>query len=207
MRRRRSGLFSSARAGLTHSLVSPAFRAAPVARNTRRGLPPATPPRTSRWLCRWKAIPAAPATIAQHTDDVVADRENREPFDGTMELELAARRCRNRRVRQALVLGAWPGRPSSIRKVFCAQERPPLKRLPKVHSLFTPTLAFWLNQVETWFSILEGLSLHGASLHLGRIAQPARRRVHRRLHSDRQTVRLDQSGGRSKTPQPRFAHL
>ena len=28
---------------------------------------------------------------------------------------------------------------------------------------FTPTRASWLNQVEIWFSILEGKSLHGAS--------------------------------------------
>jgi len=28
---------------------------------------------------------------------------------------------------------------------------------------FTPTRASWLNQVEIWFSILEGKSLHAAS--------------------------------------------
>ena len=38
-----------------------------------------------------------------------------------------------------------------------------LKRHPNVHFHFTPTRASWLNQVEIWFSILEGLSLHGAS--------------------------------------------
>jgi transposase len=38
-----------------------------------------------------------------------------------------------------------------------------LKRHPKVHFHFTPTRASWLNQVEIWFSILEGKSLHGAS--------------------------------------------
>ena len=38
-----------------------------------------------------------------------------------------------------------------------------LKRHPNVHFHFTPTRASWLNQVEIWFSVLEGKSLHGAS--------------------------------------------
>src|ERR1043165_2949528 len=38
-----------------------------------------------------------------------------------------------------------------------------LKRHPNVHFHFTPTRSSWLNQVEIWFSILEGKSLHGAS--------------------------------------------
>jgi transposase len=38
-----------------------------------------------------------------------------------------------------------------------------LKRHPKVQFHFTPTRASWLNQVETWFSILQGKSLSGAS--------------------------------------------
>ena len=38
-----------------------------------------------------------------------------------------------------------------------------LQRHPNVHFHFTPTRASWLNQVEIWFSILEGQSLHGAS--------------------------------------------
>lgn len=38
-----------------------------------------------------------------------------------------------------------------------------LKRHPNVHFHFTPTRASWLNQVEIWFSILQGKSLQGAS--------------------------------------------
>ena len=38
-----------------------------------------------------------------------------------------------------------------------------LKRHPKVHFHFTPTRASGLNQVENWFSILQGQSLAGAS--------------------------------------------
>jgi transposase len=38
-----------------------------------------------------------------------------------------------------------------------------LKRHPNVRFHFTPTRASWLNQVEIWFSVLEGKSLHGAS--------------------------------------------
>jgi len=32
-----------------------------------------------------------------------------------------------------------------------------------VHFHFTPTRSSWLNQIETWFSILQGQSLNGAS--------------------------------------------
>ena len=38
-----------------------------------------------------------------------------------------------------------------------------LKRHPNVTFHFTPTRASWLNQIECWFSILQGLSLAGAS--------------------------------------------
>src|SRR3974390_2579599 len=38
-----------------------------------------------------------------------------------------------------------------------------LKRHPKVHFHFTPTGSSWLNQIEIWFSILQGQSLTGAS--------------------------------------------
>lgn len=38
-----------------------------------------------------------------------------------------------------------------------------LKKHPKVHFHYTPTRASWLNQIETWFSILQGQSLTGAS--------------------------------------------
>jgi transposase len=38
-----------------------------------------------------------------------------------------------------------------------------LKKHPKVRFHFTPTRAAWLNQVEIWFSILQGQSLSGAS--------------------------------------------
>jgi transposase len=38
-----------------------------------------------------------------------------------------------------------------------------LKRHPRVRFHFTPTRASWLNQVENWFSILQGQSLTGAS--------------------------------------------
>src|SRR6187431_1106229 len=38
-----------------------------------------------------------------------------------------------------------------------------LKKHPKVHFHFIPTRSSWLNQIETWFSILQGQSLSGAS--------------------------------------------
>ena len=38
-----------------------------------------------------------------------------------------------------------------------------LNKHPNIHFHFTPTRSSWLNQVETWFSILQGQSLTGAS--------------------------------------------
>jgi transposase len=38
-----------------------------------------------------------------------------------------------------------------------------LKKHPKVHFHFIPTRSSWLNQIETWFSVLQGQSLSGAS--------------------------------------------
>jgi transposase len=38
-----------------------------------------------------------------------------------------------------------------------------LKKHPNVHFHFIPTRSSWLNQVETWFSVLQGQSLTGAS--------------------------------------------
>jgi transposase len=38
-----------------------------------------------------------------------------------------------------------------------------LARHPNVHFHYTPTHASWLNQIEIWFSILQGQSLRGAS--------------------------------------------
>ena len=43
-----------------------------------------------------------------------------------------------------------------------------LKKHPNVHFHFTPTRSSWLNRIETWFSILQGQSLNGASFTLGR---------------------------------------
>ena len=38
-----------------------------------------------------------------------------------------------------------------------------LKKHPRVRFHFTPTSASWLNQIEVWFSVLQGQSLSGAS--------------------------------------------
>jgi transposase len=43
------------------------------------------------------------------------------------------------------------------------KNEPWLKKHPRVHFHFIPTRSSWLNQVETWFSILQGQSLNGAS--------------------------------------------
>lgn len=65
------------------------------------------------------------------------------------------------------VVAGYPGRDLHVILDNLNTHKPPndcwLKRHPKVRFHFTPTRASWLNQVEIWFSILEGQSLHGAS--------------------------------------------
>jgi hypothetical protein len=41
--------------------------------------------------------------------------------------------------------------------------RPLAQQHPNVHFHFTPTRSSWLNQIETWFSILQAQSLTGSS--------------------------------------------
>jgi transposase len=60
-----------------------------------------------------------------------------------------------------------------------------LKAHPNVQFHFTPTSASWLNQVEVWFSILQGQSLSGASFtslqQLSSTSMPTSRRITNRL--------------------------
>jgi transposase len=64
------------------------------------------------------------------------------------------------------VVAAFPGRPLHVildnLNTHKKNERW-LKRHPKVQFHFIPTRSSWLNQIETWFSILQGQSLTGAS--------------------------------------------
>jgi transposase len=64
------------------------------------------------------------------------------------------------------VVAAFPGRELHVildnLNTYKKNERW-LKKHPSVKFHFTPTRASWLNQVETWFSILQGRSLSGAS--------------------------------------------
>jgi transposase len=69
-----------------------------------------------------------------------------------------------------------------------------LKRHPNVRFHFTPTRASWLNQVEIWFSILEGQSLHGASF--TSVAQL-------REHIDAFIDAYNENARRSSGPKPR----
>jgi hypothetical protein len=55
---------------------------------------------------------------------------------------------------------------------------------PNVRFHFTPTRSSWLNQVETWFSILQGQSLNGTSFTAG-------------IQRDSRAIRLDQEKGLS----------
>ena len=82
-----------------------------------------------------------------------------------------AHKSRRRRIEflgfmNALV-AAYPGKELHVILDNLSTHKPKndlwLKRHPNVHFHFTPTRASWLNQVEIWFSILEGQSLAGAS--------------------------------------------
>lgn len=83
----------------------------------------------------------------------------------------AAHKQRRRRVEfldfMNTVVAAYPGQEIHVVLDNLNTHKPKndrwLKRHPNVHFHFTPTRASWLNQVEIWFSILEGQSLHGAS--------------------------------------------
>lgn len=84
---------------------------------------------------------------------------------------IAAHKKRRRRVEfldfMNQVAAAYPGRELHVVLDNLNTHKPKndrwLKRHKNVHFHFTPTRASWLNQVEIWFSILEGQSLHGAS--------------------------------------------
>lgn len=71
-----------------------------------------------------------------------------------------------------------------------------LRKHPNVHFHFTPTRASWLNQVETWFSILQGQSLSGASFHRP-TAPGAHRCIHRRIQRNSRALRLGKKEGLS----------
>lgn len=84
---------------------------------------------------------------------------------------MAAHKKRRRRVEfldfMNEVVTAWPDQELHVILDNLNTHKPRndrwLKRHPNVHFHFTPTRASWLNQVEIWFSILQGKSLSGAS--------------------------------------------
>ena len=83
----------------------------------------------------------------------------------------AAHKRRRRRVEfldfMNQIVRAYPGQAIHVVLDNLSTHKPKndqwLKRHPNVRFHFTPTRASWLNQVEVWFSILEGKSLQGAS--------------------------------------------
>ena len=84
---------------------------------------------------------------------------------------IAAHKKRRRRIEfldfMNRVVAAYPGKDLHVVLDNLSTHKPKcdrwLARHPNVHFHFTPTRASWLNQVEIWFSILEGQSLRGAS--------------------------------------------
>ena len=83
----------------------------------------------------------------------------------------AAHKQRRRRVEfldfMNHIVAAYPGKAIHVGLDNPSTHKPKtdlwLKRHPNIRFHFTPTRASWLNQVEIWFSILEGQSLRGAS--------------------------------------------
>ena len=73
-----------------------------------------------------------------------------------------------------------------------------LKKHPKVHFHFTPTRASWLNQVEIWFSILQGQSLSGASFTTVSQLQEHIDAFIREIQRESQAFRLDQEKVRQR---------
>lgn len=63
------------------------------------------------------------------------------------------------------VTAAFPGRTLDVilDNLNTHKKNEPWKAHPNVQFHFTPTSASWLNQVEVWFSILQGQSLSGTS--------------------------------------------
>ena len=65
------------------------------------------------------------------------------------------------------IVAAWPDTAIHVVLDNLSTHKPSndrwLQRHPNVRFHFTPTRASWLNQVEIWFSILQGQSLQGAS--------------------------------------------
>ena len=70
-----------------------------------------------------------------------------------------------------------------------------LKKHPKVHFHFIPTRSSWLNQVETWFSVLQGQSLNGASFTAIEQLQQHIDAFHCSIQPDSRAIRMDQEKG------------
>ena len=70
-----------------------------------------------------------------------------------------------------------------------------LKKHPKVHFHFIPTRSSWLNQVETWFSVLQGQSLNDASFTAIEQLQQHIGAFHCSIQPDSRAIRMDQEKG------------
>ncbi|MGY4183085.1 transposase [Bradyrhizobium sp. USDA 4518] len=72
-----------------------------------------------------------------------------------------------------------------------------LKAHPNVQFHFTPTSASWLNQVEVWFSILQGAVAQRHLLHKPQAAAGTHRCPRQRIQRQSRALRLDQEKGPS----------
>ena len=106
--------------------------------------------------------------------------------------------------------------------VLCVDEEPSIQALeraqgylklpngragkhPKVRFHFIPPRSSWLNQIETWFSILQGQSLNGASFTtVGHLEEHLE--VHRSIQRDRRAIRMDREKGLPAAVQKSLYH-
>jgi transposase len=130
--------------------------------------------------------------------------------------EVMARHYKRRRRVEFLdfmnrIVAAHPGREIHVVLDNLSTHKPKRERWRarhrNVHFHFTPTHASWLNQVECWFSILGGQSLHGASF--TSVAQ-LRKHIDDFVTSYNETARpfaWNKSEVHQKRLKPRFADL
>ena len=103
------------------------------------------------------------------------------------------------------IVAAYPGKEIHVILDNLSTHKPKrerwLARHPNVRFHFTPTYSSWLNQIEIWFSILQGSSLAGASF---TDIQQLRSHIddfRRQLQHPRRPFRLDQGRRPSEAPQ------
>ena len=115
---------------------------------------------SGRGLCCWQRTALRAGRLDERLDVQPARRRSggfATPGSGLRVWTKRASGALSRRTRQRRTSASWRCRISRRPRAM------PAGRHPNVHFHFTPMRASWRNQVEIWFSIPEGKSLHGTS--------------------------------------------